>query len=458
MNIIICGAGRVGFSISKQLSIQGHSITIIDQSSEFIQKINETQDVKGIVGRATFPSVLEKSGAEDADMIIAVTKNDETNMVVCQIAQSIFNINKKIARIRNQEFLGPKWSKLYGKSNLPIDVIISPELEVAKSLQRKLEAPGALDNVPFADGKVKVLEINIDKKCPLVNTELSVLTKRFSDLRANILGVIRNDKFVILKKSDKILINDKAFVVISASQINKTLSAFGHEEKMAKSILIVGGGNIGYNLAKNLEESSDGIRVKIIEKNKERAEFIANELNNTMVIHGDGLDEDVLKEGNIAEAETILSLTNDDEVNIMVSVLAEKNNPNRRTIALVNKQNYSLLQSSLNIDDLVDPRLTTVSTILKHVHKGTIETVYTLLDGEYEFIEAEVLETSELISKSIKDSNLPKEIRIGAVVRGKEVIIPKSNFIFEKKDLVIFLTKREHLEKVESLFRISSLV
>ena len=158
------------------------------------------------------------------------------------------------------------------------------------------------------------------------------------------------------------------------------------------------------------------------------------------------------------EAETILSLTNDDEDNIMVSVLAEKNNPNKRTIALVNKQNYSLLQSSLKINDLVDPRNTTISTILKHVHKGTIETVYTLLDGEYEFIEAEVLETSELISKSIKDSNLPKEIRIGAVVRKKEVIIPKSDFKFEKKDLVVFLTKREHLEKVESLFRISSLI
>jgi trk system potassium uptake protein TrkA len=458
MNIIICGAGRVGYSISKQLSAQGHSITVIDQSSEFIQKINETQDVKGVVGRATYPSVLEKAGAEDADMIIAVTQNDETNMVICQVAYSIFKINKKIARLRGQEFLGGKWGKLYGESNLPIDVIISPELEVAKSLQRKLEAPGALDSVPFVGGKIKVLEIDIDKKCPLVNTELSKLTQKFPDLKANILGVIRGEKFVILKKKDKILFNDKAFVVINASQINKTLSAFGHEEKMAKKILIIGGGNIGFNLAKNLENDSDDVRVKIIEKNKDRAELIANELNNTIVINGDGLDEDVLKEANIEEAETILSLTNDDEDNIMVSVLAEKNNPNKRTIALVNKQNYSLLQSSLKINDLVDPRNTTISTILKHVHKGTIETVYTLLDGEYEFIEAEVLETSELISKSIKDSNLPKEIRIGAVVRNKEVIIPKSDFKFEKKDLVVFLTKREHLEKVESLFRISSLI
>ena len=458
MNIIICGAGRVGFSISKQLSAQGHSITVIDQSSEFIQKINETQDVKGVVGRPTFPSVLEKAGAEEADMIIAVTQNDETNMVICQVAYSIFKINKKIARVRSQEFLGGKWGKLYGESNLPIDVIISPELEVAKSLQRKLEAPGALDSVPFASGKVKVLEIDIGKNCPLVNTELGALTKRFPDLKANILGVIRGEKFIILKKKDKMLINDKAFVVVNASQVDTTLSAFGHNEKMAKKILIVGGGNIGFNLAKNLETDSEGVRVKIIEKDKERAEFIANELNNAIVINGDALDENVLKEANIEETETVLSLTNDDEDNIMVSVLAEKNSPNKRTIALVNKQNYSLLQSSLNIDDLVDPRLTTISTILKHVHKGTIETVYTLLDGEYEFIEAEILETSELISKSIKDSDLPKEIRIGAIVRGKEVIIPKTDFKFEKKDLVVFLTKREHLQKVENLFRISSLI
>ena len=458
MNIIICGAGRVGFSISKQLSAQGHSITVVDQSSDLIEKINESLDVKGIVGRATYPSILEKAGAEDADMIIAVTQNDETNMVICQVAYSIFNINKKIARIRGQEFLGGKWGKLYGASNLPIDVIISPELEVAKSLQRKLDAPGALDSVPFANGKIKVLEINIDKKCPLINIELSKLTQRFPDLKANILGVIRGEKFLILKKKDKMLPDDKAFVVVNASQINKTLSAFGHDEKKAKKILIVGGGNIGFNLAKNLESDSEGVRVKIIEKNKDRAEFIANELNNTIVINGDGLEEEVLKEANIEEAETVLSLTNDDEDNIMLSVLAEKNNPNKRTIALVNKQNYSLLQSSLKINDLVDPRLTTISTILKHVHKGTIETVYTLLDGEYEFIEAEVLETSELISKSIKDSNLPQEIRIGAIVRKKEVIIPMSDFIFEKKDLVVFLTKREHLEKVESLFRISSLI
>ena len=456
MNIIVCGAGKVGYTISKQLSAQGHSITVIDQSSELIQKINDTLDVKGIVGRASFPSVLDKAGANEADMIIAVTRNDETNMVVCQIAYSIFNISKKIARIRSQEFLGSKWNKLYSKSNLPIDVIIMPELEVAKSLKRKLEAPGALDNVPFADDRIKVLEIAIDEKCPIVNTELQKLTKTYSKLNANVMGVVRNGKFVILKKQDQLIVGDKAYLVVKSDQLNKLLQIFGHEETKASKILIIGGGNIGFNLAKDLEETVEGIRIKIIEKNKERAELIASELNNSIVINGDGLDEEILKEANLDEIETVLCLTNDDEDNIMASVLAERSSPNKRTIALVNKQNYSLLQSSLNIDDLVDPRMMTVSTILKHVHKGTIQTVYTLLDGEYEFIEAEILEDSELINTSIKDSNLPKEIRIGAIVRKKEVIIPNSKFKFEKKDLVVFLCKRDQLSIVENLFRISS--
>ena len=457
MNIIICGAGKVGFSISKQLSAQGHSITVIDQSSDDIKKINETQDVKGIVGRATFPSVLENAGANEADMIIAVTRNDETNMVICQLAHSLFDVDKKISRIRSKEFLDPKWSKLYNKSNLPIDVIISPENEVAKSLYRKLEAPGALDNVPFADNKIKVLEISVEKNCPIINIPLKKLTEKFPDLKSNILGAVRKDKFIFLKKKDQLLEGDKAYVVVSSDQLTQILKAFGHEEKTAKKILIVGGGNIGLNLAKLLEANYDGIRIKIIEKNKERAEEIASELTSSIVICGDALDEEILKEANIEEIETILALTNDDEDNIMTCVLAEKYSPSKRTLAIVNKPNYSLLQKSLNIDDLVDPRMTTVSRIMEHVHKGTIERVYSLLDGEYEFIEAEVLGKSELLNKSIKDSNLPEHIRIGAVLRKEKVIIPKSDFVFEKDDLVVFLAKRELLKEVESIFRISSL-
>ena len=393
MNIIICGAGKVGFSISKQLSAQGHSVTVIDQSSEDIKKINDTQDVKGIVGRATLPTVLENAGAEKADMVIAVTRNDETNMIVCQLASSLFNVSKKIARIRTKDFLEGKWGKLYNKSNIPIDVIISPEIEVARSLYRRLEAPGALDNVPFGNNKVKMLEISIEKNCPIKNIPLKKLTEKFPDFKANIVGALRKDKFIYLKKNDQILEDDNVYVVVNSDQLNQILKAFGHEEKISKNVLIIGGGNIGLNLAKMLEENFQDVRVKIIEKDKNRAEYIANYLNDTIVINGNGLDEDVLNEANLDEVETVLALTNDDEDNLMVSVLVEKFSKNKRTMALVNKPNYSLLQSSLKIDDLIDPRMSTVSSILKHVHKGTIENAYTILNGEYEVIEADIIET-----------------------------------------------------------------
>jgi len=454
MNIIICGAGKVGFSISKQLSAQGHSITVIDQSTEDIKKINDTQDVKGIVGRATLPSVLENAGAENTDMIIAVTRNDETNMVVCQLASSLFNISKKIARIRTRDFLEGKWNKLYNKSNIPIDVIISPEKEVAKSLFRRLEAPGALDNVPFAQNKVKMLEISIEKTCPIINTPLKSLTEKFPNFKANIVGLVRKEKFQFLKKNDKLLEGDNVYVVVSSDQLNEILKAFGHEEKTSKKILIIGGGNIGFHLAKMLEENFEGTRIKIIEKDKARAEEIATELSSSIVINGDALDEEILKEANLEDCETVLALTNDDENNIMACVLAEKTGQKKRTIAIVNKSNYSLLQSSLNIDDLVDPRMTTVSRIMEHVHKGTIGTVYSLLDGEYEFIEAKVIEKSDLLNKKIKDSNLPEDIRIGAIVRKKQVIIPRSDFIFEKDDLVVLLAKRDQLKEIEDIFSI----
>ena len=462
MNIIICGAGRVGFTIAKLLSEQGHSITVIDQSSDDIQKINDTLDVKAIVGKATYPSILEKANATETDMIIAVTRNDEINMLICQIAFSIFKIPKKIARIRSQDYLNPKFTRVYNKENLPIDVIISPEIEIAKSIQRKLEAPGALDSVPFANNKIRLLEILIKANCKSIDVKFNELTKKYPLLDANIIGINREDKFFIPKKNNAVKKGDKIYIIINSSQMSETLEAFGHSEKISKKILIIGGGNIGFNLAKNVEETLETVRVKIVEKNKERAEYLAKELNDTIVINGDALDEEVLAEANLDEAETVLALTNDDEDNLMVSVLVEKfakdqkKIDNKRTMALINKPNYSLLQSSLKIDDLIDPRMTTVSSILKHIHKGTIETAYTISNGEYEVIEAEIIETSELINKELKNSNLPEELRIGAVLRNKKVIIPRSNFIFKKDDMVVFIVKKESIPFVENIFRLSS--
>jgi trk system potassium uptake protein TrkA len=301
-----------------------------------------------------------------------------------------------------------------------------------------------------------MLEISIEKNCPIKNIPLKKLTEKFPDFKANILGAVRKEKFIYLKKEDQMLEDDNVYVVVSSDQLNPILKAFGHEEKIAKNVLIIGGGNIGLQLAKMLEENFEDVRVKIIEKNKQRAEEIANELSSSIVINGDALDEEILKEANLEGSETVLALTNDDENNMMACVLAEKTGLKKRTIAIVNKTNYNLLQDSLNIDDLVDPRMTTVSRIMEQVHKGTIGTVYSLLDGEYEFIEAKISEKSELVNKKIRDSNLPEDIRIGAIVRKEKVVIPRSNFVFDKDDLVVFLVKREELKSVENIFSVGA--
>ncbi len=359
--------------------------------------------------------------------------------------------------------MNSKFTSVYNKENLPIDVIISPEIEIAKSIQRKLEAPGALDSVPFADNKIRLLEILIKDDCKSIDIKFNELSKKYPKLEANVIGINREDKFFIPKKTDAVKKDDKIYVIINSSQMAETLKAFGHEEKISKKILIIGGGNIGYNLAKNIEETLETVRVKIVEKNKERAEYLANELNDTIIINGDGLDEEVLTEANLGESETVLALTNDDEDNLMVSVLVEKfakdkkEIEDKRTMALINKPNYSLLQSSLKIDDLIDPRMTTVSSILKHIHKGTIENAYTISNGEYEVIEAEIIETSELINKELKNSDLPDELRVGAVLRKKKVIIPRSDFVFKKDDIVVFIVKKDSISFVENIFRLSSI-
>ena len=464
MKIIICGAGKVGSSIAKHLVTNNNDVTVIDQSSHLIDNINEKLDINTIIGSASNPSILKKAGADEADMIIAVTLQDEINMVACQMAHTFFKIPRKIARLRSEDFLNPIWRDLYNADNMPIDLIISPELEVAKSIERQLKAPGAFDVVPFLDDEIELLSLVIEESCPLIDTNLISIHDLFQDninveknLRASILGINRDEKLFIPKKEDKLNKGDHVYILTDKNHVARTLSAFGLNEKPISKIIIVGGGNIGFNLAKNIEESFESARIKIIEKNKERAEFIANELNNSIIINGDALDEDVLSEANLEEIETVLALTNDDEDNLMISVLVEKFSKNKKTMALTNKSNYSLLQSSLKIDDLIDPRMSTVSSILKHVHKGTIESAYSILDGEYEVIEAEIIETSELINKELKNSNLPDEIRIGAILRGDDIIIPRSNFIFQKDDKVVFLARNDQIQLVENIFRISSI-
>ena len=302
-------------------------------------------------------------------------------------------------------------------------------------------------------GGLNIAEKGINKRVDWIKNRIN-LTEIFSDLNANVLGVHREEKFIKFKKNNQLLKNDKALILTDSNQVDRTLSIFGKDEKFAKKILIIGGGNIGYDLAKLLEENPNQPRIKIIEKDSVRAQSIANDLNEAIVVKGDGLDENILKEINIDEIDTVLTTTDDDEVNVMSAMLCKKRGI-KRTIAISNSHNYNLLQSSLKIDDIVDPRMTTVSTILKHVHKGKIESVYSLDDGEYEIIEAKISENSELLNKKILDINFGDDIRIGLIVRDKKVIVPKKEIDFKINDTVILIASRDKLKKVEQLFRIS---
>ena len=385
MRVIVCGAGKVGTSIAEQLVSQNNDVTVIDQSEELISKLSEEVDLNTIIGSASYPSILEKSGAKDADMIIAVTLQDEINMVACQMAHTFFNIPRKIARLRSEDFLNPIWRNLYNADNMPIDLIISPELEVAKSIIRQLNAPDAFEIVPFYNDKVELTGIVINENCPLIDTELRNIHEIFQDediakknLRASIVSILRNNKLFIPNKSEKLLLYDKVYLLIDKSHVDRTMAAFGLEEKPISKLLIIGGGNIGFNIAKELEESKSNVAVTVIEQNPKRSSKIADNLNNSLVLNGDGLDQDLLEEANILSTDMILALTDDDETNIIISAIARKNKC--KSLILINNSDYNNIKDVLGIDRIIDPRMTTVSKILKQVHKGSFSSVYTIVN------------------------------------------------------------------------------
>ncbi len=459
MKVIICGAGKVGASIAKHLVHQKNDVTVIDQSSNLINDIREKLDLKTINGSASNPSVLKNAGADEADMIIAVTLHDEINMVACQMAHTFFKIPRKIARLRSEDFLNPIWRDLYNADNMPIDLIISPELEVARSIERQLKAPGAHDVVPFLNDEIELLSLPIKETCPLVDTNLISIHELFQentdknkDLRASILGINRGDGLFIPKKNDSLMTGDLIYVIVDKNHVKRTMSAFGLNEKPIKKIIIVGGGNIGFNLAKDLENINSDISVSIIEKNDERAKFIADQLNSSLVLKGDGLDQAILDEANIKDADMMLALTNDDETNIIISAVARKNNC--ESLILVNNSEYNKLKDVLGITKVIDPRKITVSKILKHVHKGRIESVYSIGNNQAELIHAQILKSSKLLNKNIKDSDLPDGMKIGLMKKSNQIIIPDKNTVIEENDEVLFLCMTEDLNNAEELFKI----
>ena len=459
MKVIICGAGKVGTSIARHLVSQKNDVTVIDQSSNLINDLKEKVDLKTINGSASNPSILKKAGAEETDMIIAVTLQDEINMVACQMAHTFFKIPRKIARLRSEDFLNPIWRDLYNAENMPIDLIISPELEVARSIERQLKAPGAYDVVPFLNDEIELLSLPIKENCPLIDTNLISIHELFQensnkdrDLRASILGINRGDSLFIPKKSDFIMNGDLVFVISDKDHVRRTMNAFGLNEKPIKKIIIIGGGNIGFNLAKDIETYHTDISVCIIENNNERAKFIADQLNNTLILNGDGLDQSLLDEANIKDADMMLALTNDDETNIIISAVARKNSC--ESLILVNNSEYNKLKDVLGISQVVDPRKITVSKILKHVHRGRIESVYSIGNNQAEIIHAQVLKSSKLLNKQIKDCNLPTGMRIGLMKKQEQILTVNKDTVIEENDEILFLCMTDDLKIAEDLFKI----
>jgi trk system potassium uptake protein len=453
MKVIVCGAGQVGYNIARYLAGAGNDVTVIDQRQELTQKIGESLDIKAITGFASHPDVLELAGAEDAEMLIAVTMADEVNMVACQVAHSLFNVPTKIARVRHQSYLQRRWCDLFRRENMAIDVIISPEQEVAHAIARRLEVPGATEVTPFAEDRVRLIAARCSADCPVLDTPLRQLTFLFPDLHLTVVGIVRNDHFFVPTGDDHMIEGDEVYSVIETSHVGRSMRVFGHEEKMSERIVIAGGGNIGLFLAQELEAKQPTASVTLVELDPERARYVADKLSRVVVLNGDARDPEIHEEANLRAAEAIVCVTNNDEINLMMALLAEHHRE-LRTLTLVNNNAYAPLLGSLGIDVVINPRETTVSSILQHVRRGRIRSAHTLKDGEAEVLEAEALETSPLVGKPLRDARLPPGVLVGAIMRDGEFVVPRANTVIRARDLVIVVARAAIVKKVEKLFAV----
>jgi trk system potassium uptake protein TrkA len=451
MKVIVCGAGQVGSSIARHLATEGIHVTVVDVSPDQARKADESYDVRGMVGHASHPEVLERAGARDADMLIAVTRSDEVNMVACQVAYSLFKVPRRIARVRHNGYLKPIWKGLYAADQLPIDVIISPEIEVANGIARRLKTPGAFDTVPLAEGKVQLLGVHCNNKaCSLLGRSLREVAA--SGAPGIVIGaILRDGKAFVPRGDDHVLQGDDIYVITETAQVDRVMSFLGHEEQVARRIVIVGGGNVGLSLAQRLARDAPAVSLKIVEHSRERAEFISRELgDDAIVLQGDALDKDVLREAQVDRAETVIAVTNDDETNIFASVLAKREGCSR-AITLVNKSSYESFLPTLGIDAVVSPNAITISTILRHLRPLSISGLYTLREDFGEVIEATALEGSRLVQGALREIGTPDGMLIGAIVRKGDVIIPNGSTQVQSGDNVIAVVTYQALHKAERM-------
>ncbi|NNC68479.1 MAG: Trk system potassium transporter TrkA [Gammaproteobacteria bacterium] len=454
MKIIILGAGQVGGSLALSLANENNDITLVDTNAMVLQDIQDRADLRTIIGEASHPSVLSQAGAKDADMIIALTNSDETNMVACQVAYTLFHTPTKIARIRAVEYL--TYSDLFVQEALPVDVLISPEHLISQYIQRLIEHPGSLQVLDFADGKVKLLAMRAELDGPLIGKRLQEIWEAMPETEAKVIAIYRNNKAITLHSEGHIQADDEVFFLASSSNATSLTAQLRGTEKPYKRVLLAGGGNIGLHLAKSLESK---YQVKIIERSPERAGYLSEALNKTIVLQGDAADQDMLREENIENMDVFCALTNDDEANILSAMLAKRLGANK-VMSLINRPSYVDLVESGMIDIAISPQQVTLGTLLTHVRKGDIVSVHSLRRGAAEAIEAVAhgdKKTSKVVGRSIEQINLPNGATIGAIARGEEVMMAEADINIESEDhVIIFLADKTGVKDIERLFQVSA--
>ncbi|MEO1405089.1 MAG: Trk system potassium transporter TrkA [Pseudomonadota bacterium] len=452
MRVLICGAGRVGQGIARRLAEEKHSITIVDANPELVDIISTDLDVRGVVGHAAYPDTLRSAGVEECEMIIAVTAHDEVNMVICQIAHTLFSVGTKIARVRAQSYLKKSAGDLFSRGGLPIDVVISPEVAVGDAILQRIKSPGALTSASFARDRLKLLGFDVEPDSPFMGTALDQIDGLFPDVEARVVGIGRGDVVFSPRSNDRLQVEDRAYLAVREDEAAKLTEVFTHNNKELRHLVIVGGGNIGAYLAKKIEKETS-IRVRLVEANPKRAEAAVMQLKRTIVIQGDGLDTEILEEAGIKGADFVVALTSDDKTNLLICNLAKRAGA-ANALALVNDVNLAALSGDLRVDMVLDPRALTVSQILQEIRRGRILKLHSIEDGKAEAVEGVVLDSSNLIGNALGYDDLPEGITAAAYVRGDEVIFPNGSTSITSDDRVILFYERHMTRKVEQYFRI----
>ena len=454
MKVIICGAGQVGWQIARHLSGEKNDVTVVDNNPDLVRRATDTLDVQGLAGFASYPDTLDRAGARDADMIIAATYSDEVNMVTCQVAHSVFAIERKIARLRSQSYLNAIYSDLYRRDHMPIDVVISPEREVAEAAMRRLSSPAAFDTEMFFDGAAQLMGLRLDDTCPVLNTPLRQLSDLFSTLRVMVLAIRREGRLFAPEAGDQLFAGDEAYIFAPVDDIPRTLEVFGKSQKKHERLVIVGGGNIGLAVAQATEQRGARTRTKVIERDRRCAERAADALERTIVLNGDGLDAALLNEAGISRADAVLAVTDDDKTNMLTAVRAKAAGC-PFAISLVNDPTLVPLMEPLGIDAYINPRATTVSSILRHIRHGRVKSVYSIGDAEAEVIEAEVMSTSSIAGTAIREIDFPEGVLVGAVKKGEDIRKPSGGLRIDAGDVVVLFAMADDVARVEQLLQVS---